>query len=97
MIRHNLGKPGLLKDIIQRAGFRKAEEIELKQEKIITHEDNFLRRAIERAAPHKVGPLSETEWSALLDMVESACSDHLKSKILKIPIVMRLGIGTAPA
>ena len=97
MIRHNLGKPGLLKDIIQRAGFRKAEEIELKQERIITHEDNFLRRAIERAAPHKVGPLSETERSALLDMVESACSDHLKSKILKIPIVMRLGIGTAPA
>ena len=97
MIRHNLGKAGLLKDIMQRAGFAKTEEIELKQERIITPEDNFFRRAIERAAPHRVDSLSETDWSALLKLVENACSDHLQRKILKIPIVMRLGIGTAPA
>ena len=81
MIRHNLGKAGLLKDIIKRAGFAKAEEIELKQERIITQEDGFFRRAIERAAPHRVGSLSETEWSVLLKMAENACSYHLKSKI----------------
>ena len=97
MIRHSLGKSGLLKNIIQQAGFAKAEEIELKNERIISQGDGFFRRAIERAVPHRIGALSETDWSELLKTVENSCSDHLKDNILKIPIVMRLGIGTAPA
>jgi ubiquinone/menaquinone biosynthesis C-methylase UbiE len=97
MIRHSLGKSGLLKNIIQQAGFAKAEEIELKKERIISQEDSFFRRAIERAVPDKIGALSETDWSELLKTVENSCSDHLKGDILKIPIVMRLGIGTSPA
>ena len=97
MIRHNLGKPGLLEDIIQQAGFAKAEEIELQQQRIITQANDYFRRAIESAAPHRVGALSETEWSALLEMVKNACAGYLEGKIFKLPIVMRLGIGTAPA
>lgn len=97
MIRHNLGKPGLLKDIIQRAGFEKAEEIGLKQERVITQEDDFFRRAIQRAIPQRVGALSETEWSALLKIAENACTDYLEGENFKIPTLMRLGIGTTPA
>ena len=97
MIRHSLGKSGLLTNIIRQAGFANAEEIELKNERIINQEDGFFRRAIERAVPHRIGALSETDWSELLKTVENSCSDHLKGNILKIPMVMRLGIGTAPA
>ena len=86
MIWHNLGKPGLLEDIIQQAGFAKAEEIELKQRRVTTQADDYFRRAVESAAPHRVGALSETEWSALLEMVENACTDYLEGKIFKLPI-----------
>jgi SAM-dependent methyltransferase len=95
LIRHNLGTPGLLVDVITQAGFAKAKEIELKQERIVKRDDDYFRRAVARTAPHRVGNLSETDWSALLDNVQNACADYLDGDIYRIPIVARLGIGTA--
>jgi SAM-dependent methyltransferase len=95
LIRHNLGTPGLLADVITQAGFANAKEIELKQERILKRDDDYFRRAVARTAPHRVGNLSETDWSALLGDVQSACTDYRDGDIYRIPIVARLGIGTA--
>jgi len=95
LIRHNLGTPGLLADVITQAGFAKAEEIELKQERLIKRDDDYFRRAVARTAPHRVGNLSETDWAALLDSVQNACADYREGDLYRIPIVARLGIGTA--
>ena len=94
LIRHNLGAPGLLADIITQAGFAKAEEIELKQERLIKKDNDYFRRAVARTAPHRIGTLSEAEWTALLDDVQNACADYWDGDIYRIPIVARLGIGT---
>ncbi len=95
LIRHNLGTPGLLADVITQAGFAKAEEIELKQERFIRRDDDYFRRAVSRTAPHRVGNLSETGWAALLDSVQNACANFREGDLYRIPIVARLGIGTA--
>jgi ubiquinone/menaquinone biosynthesis C-methylase UbiE len=95
LIRHNLGASGLLSDVITQAGFAKAKEIELKQERLVKSGDDYFRRAVARTAPHRIGNLSETEWTALLDNVQNACTDYRDGDIYRIPIVARLGIGTA--
>ncbi|MGB0575003.1 MAG: class I SAM-dependent methyltransferase [Alphaproteobacteria bacterium] len=95
LIRHNLGANGLLTDVIARAGFVKAEEVELKQERLVKHGDDYFRRAIARTAPHRIGTLSEAEWTVLLDDVQNACTDYREGDVYRIPIVARLGIGNA--
>jgi ubiquinone/menaquinone biosynthesis C-methylase UbiE len=93
LIRHNLGTPGLLANVITQAGFANAEEIELKQERLIKSDDDYFRRAVARTAPHRVGNLSDTDWAALLESVQNACADYRDGDIYRIPIVARLGIG----
>lgn len=95
MIRHNLGAPGLLRDVISEAGFATAKEIELKQERPLKPDDDYFRRAIARTVPHDVSNLSETDWAALLEIVQNACAPYKDGAIYRIPIVARLGIGTA--
>ncbi|MBK19200.1 MAG: hypothetical protein CMM52_10250 [Rhodospirillaceae bacterium] len=96
MIRHNLGDAGLLSDVIEKAGFAGAEEIELKQERTIKQGDDYFRRAVARTAPHRIENLSEENWADLLKNVEERCSDFREGEVYKIPIVARLGIGTSP-
>jgi len=95
LIRHNLGAPGLLADVITQAGFAKAEEIELKQERLINRGDDYFRRAVARTAPHRVLNLSDTDLASLLDSVQNACADYQDGDVFRIPIVARIGIGTA--
>ncbi|NKB19152.1 MAG: methyltransferase domain-containing protein [Alphaproteobacteria bacterium] len=95
MIRHNLGAPGLLTDVIKEAGFTSAKEIELKQERLINVGDNYFRRAVARTAPHRIGNLTERDWMVLLENVQNACANYLDGDIYRIPVVARLGIGTA--
>ena len=95
LIRHNLGAPGLLSDIIKNAGFATSKEIELKQERCLKPHDDYFRRAVARTSPHRVSDLTETEWEALLQIVQDLCTPYRDGDIFKIPVVARLGIGIA--
>ncbi len=94
-IRHTLGAPGLLSDVIAEAGFTTAKEIKLKQERPLKPDDDYFRRAVARTVPHRVSNLSETDWAALLKIVQNNCAAYKDGDIYKMPIVARLGIGTA--
>ncbi len=95
MIRHNLSKPGALKEIIRNSGFAKFEELQLKWERRITPDDDYFHRAVARTAPNRVAALTEADLGVLLEKVRNACAEYLVDDIYNIPIIMRLGIGTA--
>ena len=95
MIRHNLSKPGQLKEILKNSGFAKFEELQLKWERKITPDDDYFQRAVARTAPNRIAALTETDLRILLEKVRDACAEYLVDGSYKIPIIMRLGIGTA--
>ena len=95
MIRHNLSKPGQLKEIIRNSGFAKFEELQLTWERRINPDDDYFHRAVSRTAPNRVAALTEADLGVLLEKVRDACAEYLVDDIYKIPIMMRLGIGTA--
>jgi len=97
MARHALGAQGALATLLEAAGFCCVEERRIAYHRTVAAGDDYFRRAVARTIPHRTGTLTAGDWDALLAVVEAECAPLRTGNSYGIPVVARLGIGTAPA
>lgn len=96
MVRHALGEAGALAALLEAAGFVDVAERCIAYERVVPAGDAYFRRAVERTVPHRIGALTSKEWRELLGILEAECAALRVGGVFHIPVVARLGTGTAP-
>ena len=96
MARHALGTAGAVAALLSRAGFRDVDERRIAYERVVPAGDDYFRRAVARTIPHRTGSLTGDDWAELMALVEAECAALRIGDLFRIPVVARLGVGTAP-
>ncbi len=96
MARHALVRRGQLTGLLETAGFVDVQERRLSYERVVRSGDEYFRRAAARTIPHRTGGMDERDWVALSAAIEGAIGHLRDGDVFRIPVVARLGVGTAP-
>jgi ubiquinone/menaquinone biosynthesis C-methylase UbiE len=96
MARHALGGAGAVAALLSEAGFREVDERRVAYERVVPAGDDYFRRALARTMPHRTGSLTSDGWDELLALVEAESAALRVGDLFRIPVVARLGVGTAP-
>ncbi|MEL0113015.1 MAG: class I SAM-dependent methyltransferase [Rickettsiales bacterium] len=91
--RHSLGVPGLLTDILTRAGFEKVEERELLYERRVDDLDDYITRGLRRGYSDTLDRLNPAEQAELVGEVRDAFEPWRRDGVIHMPNSARLGLG----
>ena len=95
--RHSLGKPGLLTEILDKAGFEKTEEREIRYKRPVDDLDDYINRALIRGYADTVDALDAAGRDALMKTLRAAFEPYRETGKVMMPNYARLGLGWKPA
>ena len=95
--RHSLGRPGQLTEILQRAGFEKAEERELRYKRPVDDLDDYINRALTRGYADTVDELGAAGRDDLMKTLRAAFDPYREDGKVMMPNSARIGLGWKPA
>lgn len=91
--RHSMGTPGTVKSILDRVGFQRAEERELRYRNVVADPVDYVTKGLKRSFGEKVARLSADRFAALVRAVLDGWSPFIEDGVLYGPNYARLGIG----
>lgn len=91
--RHVMGAPGAVKDVLDRAGFVRAEEREARCKNTVADPLAYVSRGLKRSFGPKVEGLSESRFAALVRSVLDAWAPYMEGGVLQVPNHARIGLG----
>ncbi|HET9149129.1 MAG TPA: hypothetical protein VFO61_01505, partial [Alphaproteobacteria bacterium] len=91
--RHVMGAPGAVKDVLDRAGFVRAEEREARYKNTVADPLAYVSRGLKRSFGPKVEGLSESRFAALVRSVLDAWAPYMEGGVLQVPNHARIGLG----
>ena len=91
--RHSMSPPGTLKDILDGAGFDRAEERELRYKNRVDDLDTYVSNGLKRSFAKKTESLSSAEFDNLKQALFAAWEPFREDGIVHVPNFARLGLG----
>lgn len=95
--RHSLSRPGMLTDILEQAGFAKAEEREMRYKRPVEDLDDYISRALIRGYADTVDELDDAGRADLMQTLRAAFDPYRENGKVMMPNAARLGLGWKPA
>jgi len=91
--RHSMSAPGTLAAILDRAGFVRTEERELRYRNRVADPESYVAKGLKRSFAKKVEALTADRFAALTRTVLDAWAPYMEDGILYVPNYARLGLG----
>jgi ubiquinone/menaquinone biosynthesis C-methylase UbiE len=91
--RHAMSAPGTLKGILDRAGFARTEERELRYRNRVEDPRDYVSKGLKRSFTKKVEGLAPERLAALEAAVLEAWRPYMEDGVLQVPNCARLGLG----
>ena len=91
--RHALSAPGVLKDILDRGGFSRTEERDLKYRNEVPDSEAYIVNGLRRSFGKKIDALSAGDFDRLTQSVLEAWAPYIEEGQLRVPNFARMGIG----
>ena len=91
--RHALSASGVLKDILDRGGFSRTEERDLKYRNEVPDSEAYVVNGLRRSFGYKIDALSAEEFDRLTQSVLEAWAPYIEEGQLRVPNFARMGIG----
>lgn len=91
--RHALSAAGMLKAILDRSGFTRTAEHDLKYRNEVPDSKAYIVNGLRRSFGKKIGGLSAEEFDRLTQSVLKAWEPYIEQGTLRVPNFARMGIG----
>ncbi len=91
--RHSMSAPGILKGILDGAGFLRTEERELRYKNRVEDPTEYVSKGLKRSFTKKVEGLAPERLAALEEAVLKAWQPYMEGALLQVPNCARLGLG----
>lgn len=91
--RHSMSAPGTLKDILDGAGFARAEERALRYRNRVEDPYDYVSKGLKRSFAKKVDGLAPDRLAALEAALLDAWRPYVEGDVLQVPNCARLGLG----
>lgn len=91
--RHSMSAPGILKNILDGAGFVKTEERALRYKNPVEDLDTYVTNGLKRSFANKIDGLKDAEFTRLKQAVLDAWAPFREDGLTQVPNVARLGLG----
>ena len=91
--RHSLGLPGQLAEILDAAGFERAEEREARYKRPVDDLDDYINRALIRGYKDTVETLDEAARGELMAKLRAAFDPYRDGETVFMPNYARIGVG----
>jgi ubiquinone/menaquinone biosynthesis C-methylase UbiE len=92
-VRHSLGLPGAISQILVAAGFAEVHEKSIPFYRRVKIGDDYFRKSYSRTWPDEVGRLKIDEWTELIKITEKKFSKYQKGEEFIIPYAANLATG----
>jgi ubiquinone/menaquinone biosynthesis C-methylase UbiE len=91
--RHSMSAPRMVKSILDRVGFLRSEERELRYRNTVADPVDYITKGLKRSYGEKVRQMPPDRFAELVRAVLDAWSPFIEDGILHVPNYARLGIG----
>lgn len=91
--RHSMSAPGTLRAILDRGGFVRTEERELRYKNRVADAETYVTKGLKRSFSKQVETLSNDRFAALVRAVLDAWAPYFEGGVLAVPNYARLGLG----
>ena len=91
--RHAMSAPGTLKTILDKAGFVRTEERELRYKNRVDDLDSYVSNNLKRSFAKKTDGMSEAEIDAVKQVLFAAWAPFTEDGAIQVPNFARLGLG----
>lgn len=91
--RHCMGEAGMIRTVLDEAGFVRAEERELRYRNAVPDMDAYVTSGLRRSFADRTDGLDEIEFNRLKQALIDAWAPHIEEGQLLVPNFARMGIG----